>query len=152
MGDAIEGICPIGISQFSEPSTTKHERLLGLKANVAMDGESASFAVQYTNMHAFRVHIPFQQIPKIFAEVRHTTNLMFTRQRLSLDRGSSRFRDLIQLALEPRDAQVFIDPRTLDRLFVFQFLDNPPVSLRMPAIQVEYMLGSLAHKTAAAYN
>lgn len=150
MGDSVESICPIGISQFSEPSTTKHERLLGLKANVAMDGESTSFAVQYTNMHAFRVHIPLQQMPKIFAEVRHATNLMFTRQRLTMDRGSSKFRDIIQLALEPRDAEVFIDPRTFDRLFVFTFLDHTPISLRMSAIQVEYMLGRLAHKAAAS--
>jgi hypothetical protein len=152
MGDGVQSICPIGISQFSEPSTTRHERLIGLRATVAIDGESTSFAVQYTNMHAFRVHIPFQQIPKIFAEVRHATNLMFTRQRLTLDRGSSKFSDLIELAITPRDVEVYIDPKTNDRLFVFQFLDHTPVSLRMSAIQVECMLGRLAHITAASYN
>jgi hypothetical protein len=152
MGDGTHGICPIGISQFSEPATTKHERLLGLKGTVSPDGDSTSFAVQYTNQHAFRVHIPLQQMPKIFAEVRHATNLMFTRQRLSLDRGASKLRDLLEVAVEPRDVAVYIEPKTFDRLFVFQFLDHSPISLRMPAIQVEYMLGRLAHITAASYN
>ena len=145
-----EHICPVSLSQFSEPHTTTHERLIGLRANVALDGNATSFAVQYTNQHAFRVHVPIEQIGLIFSEIRHATNLMFTRQRLTIDRGASKLAELAEIAITPRDAHVMIDTKTFDRLFVFQFLDHAPISLRMSAIQVEYMLGSLARRAASA--
>lgn len=149
MGDSI---CPIGISQFAEPKTVVHERLIGMRANVALDGSSTSIAVQYTNQHAFRVLIPLEQMPMIFAEMRYATNTMLTRSKFSIDRGASKFRDVIQAAMSPRDAEVLIDPSTKDRLFVFQFLDHAPISLRMTAIQVEYMLGRLSRNAAASYH
>ncbi len=149
MGDSI---CPIGISKFAEPKTVVHERLIGMKATVALDGASTSFAVQYTNQHAFRVHVPLEQIPMIFAEMRYATNTMLTRSRFSVDRGASKLRDVIQHSVNPHEVEVFIDPRTNDRLFVFQFIDHAPISLRMSAIQVEHMFGRVARKAAAFYN
>jgi len=148
----VEYTCPIGISQFSEPSTVVHERLIGMRAQVALDGSATSFAVQYTNQHAFRVHIPIEQMPSIFAEMRYATNTMFTRSRLTLDRGASKLRDIIQAAICPRNAEVLVDPKTNDRLFVFQFMDHSPISLRMTAIEVEYMLGRLSRNAAASYH
>lgn len=149
MGDSI---CPIGISQFAEPKTVIHERLIGMRANVAMDGSSTSFAVQFADQHAFRVMIPLEQIPAIFAEVSYATKAMLARSSFSLDRGASKLKDFIQAAIRPRDADVLIDPATNDRLFVFQFLEHAPFSLRMTPVQVEYLLGRLSRSRAASYH
>ena len=147
-----EAICPIGISKFAEPTTVIHERLIGLKANVALDGSSTSFAIQYTNQHAFRVFIPLEQMPAIAAEMRYATNTMLARSRLAADRGASKLREVIHHSVNPHNAEVFIDPRTNDRLFLYQFIDQAPIALRMTAIEVEHMIGRLARKAASAYH
>lgn len=149
MGDIT---CPLGISQFADPTTVVHERLIGMRANVALDGGSTSFAVQFANQHAFRVLIPLEQTPMILNEMRYAANTMLARSRLAVDRGASKLRGVIDASVNPHETDIFIDPRTNDRLFLFQFLDHAPISLRMTAIQVEYMLGRLARKAAAGYH
>ncbi len=145
-------ICPFDISQFSDPEVTTHEKLLGLRANVAPDGESTSFAIQFTNQHAFRVHVPIEQIPNIFKEISYATNVMFTRKSLMLDRGSGVLFDLIKNAKHPGRTETYIDSLTLDRVFVFQFLEQAPFAVRLTALQHREMLDSLQRGVAAKMN
>lgn len=140
--------CPYNISQLEEPFGKSHEKLIGLRARVDPSGASTSFAIQFTNQSAFRVHVPFEQIPGILSELQYATNTMMTRQRLVFSETNSAFLELIEGAEKPIRSDVVIDPTTLDRILVFQFEDKAAWAVRLPAVEQKRLASQIAQKVA----
>lgn len=135
-----------------EPTTKRHELLVGLRASIQPDGEAASIAVQFTNIKPFNVHVPLLQAASIVNEMRAAAAGMIERQYLKLDRGAGYVLELCEAAQHPAVIQIMVDPITQDRLFLFQFDHDGPVSLRISALELPMMLAQLARAIARASN
>lgn len=115
----------------SDKNTEKIERLERLRAHVALDGETTTFTVKYSNREELKVCIPIEQIGSVFAEVKYAANAMLARQSLVYDQGARKLLEMIELASSPVEMSVMIDPTNNDRLAVFQFKTQAPIVLRM---------------------
>lgn len=135
-----------------EPAESGHERLIGLRASVSDDGEATSFAIQFTNQAAFKVHVPLVQIAGILDEIRYASETMVNRQQIKLDRGASKLLELCETALRPAIVQILIDPVNQDRLFILQFTDHAPLSFRISALELPLILKQLASAIARSLN
>jgi hypothetical protein len=127
-----------------EPAESGHERLVGLRASVSDDGDATSFAIQFTNQPAFKVHVPLPQIVGILDEIRYASETMVNRQQIKLDRGASVLLGMCETALRPAVVQILIDPMTQDRLFILQFTEHAPLAFRVSALELPLILNQLA--------
>jgi hypothetical protein len=124
----------------AETDTTMPDLLLGMRAAVTPDGSAALFHVDYLGRRPIVVLVPFAQMPEIYAEARRAWALMQHRQRLQLDHGAAGLLELCQAAIRPVSMDVLADPLTGDSLFVHQFLEHPPVVIRVAPHEVRQNL------------
>lgn len=125
---------------FTEPievKTVGHEKLLRFRANVDPDGCASTFIIHFSNQHPFTARCPAESMPAFFSEVRAAADLMLIRQSMRPDRGSRAMLDLCEHALHPTRTDVAIDPITGDRIFLMQFADHNPISIRMTPHEYE---------------
>jgi len=73
---------------------------------------------------------------------------MLLRQSRRFDRGARKLQEMTELATCPRCMDVSVDPLTGDRIIIFQFKDQVPVVLRMPAEECQ----ALSRKFAGSYH
>lgn len=135
-----------------EPKSKRHELLVGLRAEPDPDGQAASISLAFTNVTPFRVHLPLMQAASIMNEIRHVASQMMERQHLTLDRGAYQLLELLQESQHPSRYEILIDPITHDRLFLFGFNNDAPVTLRLSPDECPIMLAKLARAVARAAN
>lgn len=133
-------------------SLSVSENLLTIRSAVDFDGAAADFRLHFTNQHPFVAHVPFVDMPAIFSEIRHAVTLMVNRRQALPDRGAAALLELCATALRPAIIQILVDPLTADRLFLFQFEDHAPISLRISPLELEGMLQDLAAAIARSKN
>ncbi|WP_378952194.1 hypothetical protein [Mesorhizobium sp. ANAO-SY3R2] len=100
----------------------------------------------------FSLEIPLTQIGQVMHEVRFASSLMVNRRRRQHDRGAGVLLELIETAMQPQSIEVLIDAATGDRIFVFQFSDHSPLTVRVTAQQSATMLERLAREVARTAN
>lgn len=142
----------IRLEEPEEPRSSTHEVVLGLRADVHPDGDSTSVAVHFSNMPPFRVHVPLAQAGPILNELQHAAVQMVNRQQLHLDRGASQIIALCEQAARPAQLQILVEPLTHDRVFIFQFSDRAPISVRISPAELPIMLAQLARAIARSVN
>lgn len=146
---------PAAVSAGVEVRTTHkgpHERLLGFRAQVSDDGDSTSFACQYTHQRPFLCRVGIEEIGPILNEIRSASNIMVNRQRLKLDKGAEKMLGMCANALRPVANDVIIDPATGDRLFILQFADHAPIVIRMSVAEVAIGLHTLEEAVRRSHN
>lgn len=141
-----------GLGEAREPKTRRHELLVGLRAEVDPVGEATSFSLAYTNQEPFRVHMPLLQIASVMRVLRDAAETMMYRQHLALDRGTNGLLELCETSRRPAVIQILVDPISHDRMFLFQFEHDAPVSLRISAEELPFMLAQLGRAIARSCN
>lgn len=142
----------LGLEPPQEPMSTRQDRLVGLRAEVEPDGEATSFALQYTNHEPFQIRMPLLQAVSVMNEMRVATLAMIDRQRLKLDRGAGYIREICERAKRPSVVQIMVDPISQDRTFLFQFENEPPITVRISAEEMPMVLAQMARAAAKAAN
>ena len=90
------------------------------------------------------------QVFSLTHEMRHLTGQMINRQNLAIDRGASHMLEMFQVAPRPANTQVVVEPVTHDRLFLFQFERDPPITIRIPADELPLLFAQAARAIARA--
>ena len=136
-----------------EEGRQAEECLLGMHSEVSPDGEAVVFTVEYTNHQPIRVQMPYCQAVAITDELQARTAEMAERQALnSPDWGAAFILGLCRDAERPAVIQIHVDPMTKDRVFLFQFEERAPVTIRVPFVELPGMLAELARAMARSIN
>lgn len=123
----------VAVSQaalLAEAGVKEEQRLLALAASVHPDGREAVLTL-HTSTGSFPLVIDHENLAAIHAEIQAAAALMLYRQTLRPDDGADGFADSFRAALRPDDCSVAIDSKTADRLFLLQFRDRLPLTIRM---------------------
>lgn len=127
---------PLRLGEPGEVRSAASERVYGLRGEVHPDGNAVTMVVQFTNQSAFKVLIPFLEMPAIFHEFQVASAQMVSRQSLfTRDGGAELMRELCRLALRPIQVDGTIDRHSGDRTYVMQFADHAPLAFRMSPAQ-----------------
>lgn len=123
---------PFRFEEMDGLSSSSHERLLGLRAQVSDEGDSASFAVRFSNQRSFRVLIPFVEMPALLNEVRFASGQMVSRLLAGPDAGREQIIEMCACAMRPSHIDGLVERLTADRVYVMHFEDHAPVAVRIP--------------------
>lgn len=135
-----------------EPTSKRHELLIGLRAEVDPAGDAASISLAFTNKDPFKVHLPLLQAASVMNELRFIASQMMDRQHLALDRGANQILELCEAAPHPAVVDVLVDPLTQDRIFIFQFDNDPVFAVRIAVEELPLVLARLSRAIAHAAN
>jgi hypothetical protein len=131
MGGRSDDEAARGVAERQESVGAEHGgELFGLRAAVDPEGLTAALTLS-TSDGPLALEISYEMIAAIAAELRHAEALMLYRQASAPDAGASKFKPLLDTALEPDHVVAMVDRRTGDRLWVHQFADRFPIVLKL---------------------
>jgi len=127
----------VRLGEPGEVRSVAQERVSALRGEVYPDGGAASFRVQFTNQRAFRVLIPFAEMPAILHEFRVASAVMVNRQASTVDGGAESMMELCRTALRPVRIEGMIDRRSWERTYIMQFRDHAPLAITLTLAEAQ---------------